>query len=133
MIVVDTNVLVYLFVRGQHSAEAMAVQQRDPEWIAPVLWRSEFRNALALSVRQTMLPLAVAVSIAREAELVMRGNEFQVDSEDVLRLADVSRCTAYDCEFVVLAKARGVPIVTTDKQILKAFPSVAVSMREFVD
>lgn len=133
MIVVDTNVLVYLFVRGQHSAEAMAVQLRDPEWIAPVLWRSEFRNALVLSVRQGMLPLAVAVSIAREAEFVMRGNEFRVDTGDVLRLADLSRCTAYDCEFVALAQARRVPIVTTDKQILRAFPSVAVSMKSFVD
>ena len=46
MIVVDTNLLVYLYVRGQRSAQADAVYHRDQEWAAPMLWRSEFRNVL---------------------------------------------------------------------------------------
>ena len=50
MIVVDTNVLVYLLVPGEHTEQAERVFRRDPVWAAPLLWRSEFRNVLAVSV-----------------------------------------------------------------------------------
>jgi predicted nucleic acid-binding protein len=48
-------------------------------------------------------------------------------SHHVLSLAAQSGCSAYDCEFVALAQDLRVPLVTTDRQILKAFPTVAVS------
>ena len=44
MIVVDSNVLAYLYLPGEHTAEAEALLVREPDWAAPVLWRSEFRN-----------------------------------------------------------------------------------------
>src|SRR5439155_280647 len=44
VIVVDTNLLVYLYVSGQNTAQAETVLVRDPVWVAPLLWRSEFRN-----------------------------------------------------------------------------------------
>ena len=53
-------------------------------------------------------------------------------SEKILELAAQSKCTAYDCEYVALAQDLGVPLVTTDKQILRAFPKTAVSMEKFV-
>jgi len=49
----------------------------------------------------------------------------------VLELAVRSRCTAYDCEFVALAKQLGVPLVTSDRQVLAAFPETAVSPDAF--
>jgi predicted nucleic acid-binding protein len=54
-----------------------------------------------------------------------------VSSEKVLELAGESGCTAYDCEFVALAQELGVALVTTDKQVLKAFPKIAVSLEQF--
>ena len=65
MIVVNTNLLVYLYVPGAHTARAEAVFQRDPLWMTPLLWRSEFRNTLAGLIRQDTLTLDTALRIAR--------------------------------------------------------------------
>lgn len=132
MIVADTNLLVYLYVHGQRTAQAEAVLVRDSAWTAPLLWRSEFRNTLAVLVRARALDLDEAIRISHDAERRMGGAEFSVTSQQVLQLAIRSRCSAYDCEFVALAKDLRVPFVTADRQVLAAFPSTAVSPSEFV-
>ena len=48
MIVVDTNILVYLYLPTKYTPHAEKLLENDPVWIAPYLWRSEFRNVLAL-------------------------------------------------------------------------------------
>ena len=132
MIVTDTNLLVYIYVHGQRTGQAEAVLVRDSAWAAPLLWRSEFRNTLLGLVRRREIDLDDAVRIAHEAERRMDGAEFSVASQIVLQLATRSRCSAYDCEFVALAQDLRVPFVTTDRQVLAAFPSTAVSPADFV-
>jgi predicted nucleic acid-binding protein len=58
----------------------------------------------------------------------MRGREFSVPSAQVLARADESGCSAYDCEFVVLAEELGVALITSDEKLVKSFPSVARSL-----
>ncbi|MGK7895136.1 MAG: VapC toxin family PIN domain ribonuclease, partial [Xenococcus sp. (in: cyanobacteria)] len=53
MIVADTNVIAYLFLQGERTEQAETLLLFDSEWIAPYLWRSEFRNILALYIRQS--------------------------------------------------------------------------------
>jgi len=103
MIVVDSNVLAYLYLPGEHTAKAEALLERDPEWAAPVLWRSEFRNILAGYLRRRALRFDQVLAIQSEAESLMAGAEFDVASRSVLELARDSGCSAYDCEFVALA------------------------------
>jgi len=43
-----------------------------------------------------------------------------------------SDCSAYDCEYVALAQDLDVPLVTTDRQVLREFPKIAVSLEKFV-
>jgi predicted nucleic acid-binding protein len=131
VIVSDTDLLIYLYVHGQRTRQAEAVLVRDSAWTAPLLWRSEFRNTLAGLVRARQIDLDGAVQISHDVERRMRGAEFSVASQQVLQLAIRSRCSAYDCEFVALAQDLRVPLVTTDRQILAAFPSIAVSPADF--
>jgi len=131
VIVADTNLLIYLYVQGQRTTESEAVLQQDAVWTAPLLWRSEFRNALIGLVRTDALQLEAAMSMIDEAERWLNGHEYSVVSRQVLALASRSGCSAYDCEFVVLAQDLEVPLVTNDRQILKAFPTIAVSPSAF--
>jgi predicted nucleic acid-binding protein len=59
------------------------------------------------------------------------GAEYEVNPEQVLRPVDDSRCSAYDCEFIVLARDLGVPMIASDRQLLREFPDAALSMEDF--
>jgi predicted nucleic acid-binding protein len=69
-----------------------------------------------------------AFEILHEAEGVIGPNEFETDPREVLRLASHSGHPTYDCEFIALARRLGVPLITTDKKLLRAFPTVAISL-----
>jgi predicted nucleic acid-binding protein len=132
VIVAETNLVAYLLIPGEHTAVAERVQAKDGAWIAPPLWRSEFRNVLALYARHGKPGLDAVLDLAAAAEALMHGREVEVDAPSVLRLASASGCTAYDCEFVALAQGGGVPLVTADRKTLAAFPGVAVSPADFL-
>ena len=74
MIVVDTNVVAYLFLRGEFAPQAEVWLRRDREWAAPVLWRSEFRNLLAGYLRRKQLTFEAVREIQREAEEIGRAH-----------------------------------------------------------
>lgn len=121
MIVVDTNVITYLFVPGDRTNAAEALRRRDAEWAAPLLWRSEFRNVLAMLVRLGRVEFPVAQAMQAQAEQLLAPLEFAVDSDTVLALAADSGCSAHDCEFVALAEYLDVPLVSADRQLKAQF------------
>lgn len=128
MIVVDSNVVAYLYLPGEHTAAAEQLLEREPEWAAPALWRSEFRNILAGYLRRKTLTFEQTCSLQAEAEALLAGAEFEVDSQRVLELVRDSDCSAYDCEFIALAKKLETKLVTVDKKLLRAFPQHATPL-----
>lgn len=132
MIVVDTNVIVYLYLNNERSEQAERLLEKDSEWVAPSLWRSEFRNVLALYIRKEILSVKEAQEIMEEAIVLMDGQEYKVVSFQILELVSTSTCSAYDCEFVALAQELGVRLVTVDKKILREFPNIAVSLNKYI-
>lgn len=129
MIVVDTNVLAYLYLPTEFSANAEALLERDPLWVAPLLWRSEFRNILTGYLRRGSLRFEQVLALQEEAQALLADHEYEVGSRAVLELVRDSDCSAYDCEFVALAMQLGVPLVTMDRKLLKAFPQCAESLK----
>ena len=128
MIVVDSNILAYLYLPGDRTAAAEALLEQDPEWAAPTLWRSEFRNILAGYMRRKAVTFDQACSLQREAESLLAGAEFAVDPSAVLELVRDSDCSAYDCEFIALAIKLNTKLVTVDKKLLREFPTRAIGL-----
>ena len=132
MIVADTNLLIHLLVYGPNTRSAMEVREKDPDWRAPFLWRSEFRNAMTGYVRSNLMTVEQALRIIREAENMMFYKDHLVSSTAVLRLVADSTCSAYDCEFIALANHLNVPLITSDSQLLRNFPDRALTPDRFL-
>ena len=127
-VVVDTNVIAYYWLPGVHTENAVALRRRTDDWFVPRLWRSEFRNVLARYLRARIIGLDQARALIRSAEAELADCEREVDSAAVMDLVAASSCSAYDCEFVALARQMGVPLVTEDAGLLRALPDVAIGM-----
>lgn len=82
-------------------------------------------------VRKRMLAFEEAARLTSEAEHFLAGAEYTVASRSVLDLAARSTCSAYDCEFVALARDLDVRLVTADRRILRAFPDTAASPEDY--
>ena len=128
MIVVDSNVLAYLYLPGEYTTAAETLLEQDSDWAAPILWRSEFRNILARYLRRKAITFEQANSLQREAESLLEGAEFEVESLAVLELVRDSDCSAYDCEFIALAMKLDTTLITMDKKLLRAFPKRAMAL-----
>lgn len=124
MIVVDSNIIAYLYIPGEFTEAAEKLLEDEPEWTAPVLWRSEFRNILAGYLRRKTLTFDQALLLQLEAESLLSGFEYEIDSRSVLELVRNSDCSAYDCEFIALAQKLETKLFTMDKKLLKAFPKI---------
>ena len=132
MIVADANVIAYLWLPGPYSSAAAGCFKRDPDWVAPALWRSEFRNILAHYLRKGLLDLPSAKRAMENAEDTLQRQEHAISSTEVLELVAKSSCSAYDCEYAALARRLGIKLVTKDAKILKEFPRDAIDLEAFI-
>jgi len=130
VIVVDSNIIAYLYLPSEFSAQVEQLLAKEQHWAAPMLWRSELRNVLALYLRKNLLSFDQAYAIQTKAEILLADSEYEVPSLDVMRLVESSTCSAYDCEFVALAKRLNTKLVAADKKILKEFSGIAVTLNE---
>jgi len=132
MIVVDTNIISYFYLNSDYSELAEKTFKKEPVWAAPLLWKSEFRNVLTFYMRKKILALPEAIEIFESAEELLKENEYEINSMQVLSLSHSTGCSSYDCEFVNLAKDLDVRLVTQDKKVLHNFPETAITMSQFL-
>ena len=132
MIVVDTNIISYLYITGDRSQQSEDLLAFDPDWLAPILWRSEFRNVLARYLRNGFLNMDEVLLIIQQAEMLMTDHEYEISPTQIMQLVKNSRCSAYDCEFVALAQYLDIPLITADKRILGEFPELAQTAESYL-
>ena len=125
MIVVDTNVIAYLLIRGDRSVAMDRLQAHDSEWIAPRLWLDEFLNVLSTYERNGSLRADETIELLEDALALMDGSSYEVPPERVLAVARRTGCSGYDSQYVTLAEDLGVKLYTCDGGILKKCPGVA--------
>jgi predicted nucleic acid-binding protein len=130
MIVADTSLIAYLLIAGPFTDAAQRVLKRDNDWVAPPIWHHEFLNVLATSLRRNVLEEKEAMRILAEAEQDVRTQDHELDW-DAVKLSIQTRVGTYECEFIVLARRLGIPLITGDKAVLKTFPETAVSLDQY--
>jgi predicted nucleic acid-binding protein len=132
MIVTDTNTIAYLYLPTDQTDNVVSLLHTDSQWIAPLRWRSELRNVLAMYVRKSIIDLSTAIAIQAQAEQQLADNEYTVNSMDVLTLAQQSGCSAYDCEFVSLAISLSLKLITGDQKLIQTFPNIAMTAGDYL-
>ena len=132
MIVADVNLVAYLLIPGERTDQSRAILQQDAEWSFPYLWRSEFRNILAMNIQHRGMSVSDAGLIWDSAASLARRHEYAVDPQAILHLVATRPLTAYDAEYVALAEHLRVPLVTFDQKLQAAAPETAISSGEFL-
>lgn len=125
MIVVDTNVMTNLVVDGENAVDSAALLEQDAEWAAPGILLSELRNVLLGFVRRGELTPDHVKAMCDDASLLLGGRIISVSGSRVIDTALECGLSAYDAEFVVLARTLGVPLATSDRAILAGAPDIA--------
>lgn len=131
MIVADVNLLAYVLVPGPTTQQAERVRAKEKVWVAPKLLPHELLNVLARYVRRGDISRDEAIRAYRRGLAITEISVMSPDPVAVLRLAERSGCTTYDMEYVWLAMELGLPLVTADKQVIDAFPDVAINFSSF--
>lgn len=128
MIVVDTNVMVYLLTGTGPGDQAARLLAQDPEWAAPQILLNELRNVMVGLARRGELHPRDALEICQDAQAVLGDRVASQPCHLVLDTAAQGSLGAYDAEFVALARRLGVPLYSADRAILENAPDVAVPL-----
>ncbi len=132
MIVVDTNIIAGLYFPSPNNQLIENLRRTDDFWIAPYLWKSEFRNVACQYYRKGLISFEEALEAVQIAEEDMEGYSQPVNSIEVLTTIKESSCSSYDCEFIVLAKTMFTLLITLDKKILREFPGIATTPEDYI-
>jgi len=129
VVVVDTNILAYLLIAGNHTDDAQALFARDSEWKSETFLLVEFCNILAtyqhlgeLSRIQTEQLLSEAVTRMHDLVNLPHGT--------ALRVAADYKISAYDARFLATARELGGKLVTQDTKLRLAAPKLTQSLDE---
>ena len=124
--VVDTNVIAYYLLNTlQFAAEVRAFWQVADEVVAPALWEAELANVLWMAVRAGVVSGEEAADkLALAGRLGVHSVPARTLWHGALLRAIQSGITVYDTLFIELAEREGLPLVTFDSKMARAFPQV---------
>jgi predicted nucleic acid-binding protein len=132
VIVVDANIIAQMTFPGRFSAEVSALHEKNPQWVAPAVWKVDFLNILALYFRKGMIDHSQAATALDVAERLIGSREHILDAKAILQFIVASTCSAHDGEFVVLARKLGTRIITYNGKLIEQFPDLALTPEEYL-
>mgnify|MGYP006267938881 CR=1 FL=1 len=132
MIVVDSNIITARNLTSSLTPEAKQVEEKDPIWIVPILWRYEFQNILASAIKTKQIKRGQALNIWERVSNILIENEYEPSASTVIDLVGKYGITAYDGQFIAVALEMGIPCVTEDRELQEKFPGIAISMNEYL-
>lgn len=133
--VLDTNVVAYLLLGTEGFAdEAATCFDTVSSPIAPAHWEAELTNVVWMAVRSGILPPAegpVRLSLARR--LGIESVSTATLCQSALLRSVASGVAVYDTLFIELAARTGCPLLTFDKAVIDAFPTLAIRPRDLLN
>ena len=129
MVVVDTNVLAYLLIDGDRTADAQALYARDPDWRSEGFLLVEFSNILATYLRAGSLERGAAERLLASAEQILSGS-LNLPHARALGIAAEFGVSAYDARFLGAARGLGTKLVTEDAKLRRAAPGLTQSLSQ---
>jgi predicted nucleic acid-binding protein len=132
MIVVDSNIIAARSLTTVFTSKSEQIEQKDPIWVVPVLWRYEFQNILAIAIKTKLITAEEALVVWQRTAAILIKNEAEPSPEKVINLVARYGITAYDGQFIALALEMRVFCVTEDTELQEKFPEIAISMDGFL-
>jgi predicted nucleic acid-binding protein len=132
MVAVDVNVVAYLLIAGERSAAARALWAADPDWRLPSLWRCELLNILTTLGRTGRGSRDELIKTWRAAHTLLEGADHETDPESVLGIALEHRLSAYDAQYIAVARDLKTVLVTEDLQLRRALPNETRSLEAWL-
>lgn len=129
MVVVDTNILVYLLIEGDHTEAAQALYAQDADWRSEGFVLIELSNVLATQQRTGAIGRSVADATLATAERVM-SRLINLPHRRALALGMELGVSAYDARFLGAAQQLGSKLVTEDTRLRAAAPSLTRSLAQ---
>jgi predicted nucleic acid-binding protein len=131
VIVADTNVVAYFLIPGTATADAERVRSKDHDWVSPNLLRYEWMNVVGQHVRTKRIERDIGLKLYRRGLALARFEDLPSDPLSILKMCEATGSSPYDLEYVWLAMELGVPLVTADQHVVRAYPEVAVHLGTF--
>jgi hypothetical protein len=119
-----TNVLTW---------KAKKVEQKDPLWILPDLWRYEFQNILATAIKAKQITPEHALGVWQRVAAILGENESVASPpKDIDPFAEY-RITDYDGQFINLSMEMGIPCIPEIQELQEKLREIALSMDDFLE
>ncbi len=130
MLLIDTNIVAYLLIDGDHTEAAQELRRSDPDWRSEAFLLVEFTNVLAAYIASKRMTLPLAQDFLAKAEALLDGKLGRIPHAAALTMAARYRVSAYDARFLALAYQLGRRLVTEDAKLRAAAPALTQSLTD---
>jgi predicted nucleic acid-binding protein len=127
VVLVDTNIIAYLMIRGDRTAAAQQLFERDSDWCSEAFVMVEFSNVIATYVRTGALTQAQGTKLLAESQAHLPTLQSVVNTQ-ALETAMQFGISAYDARFISLARQLKVKLITEDTKLRVAVPAWTMSL-----